>query len=754
VSTQPSQITDAVPSETPAAAEAPEAEAPEAPQAPEASKASQEDDRVFHQVMQEVLASDEITNTLGAGSEEQLTALRKYLTGRRDKVSSATEAERKQWREAAKRYDDPRAAVQAEHKDEQTFAYRFIFTPLIWLFLAAAASVVLLLFVGYPIANSLHAAGAWRDALWAALGVCAGTFVVDLILVQVIISWVANREKGAYLDAANAAEKVYADVLRKSLLGEAREWVNKVIKPPENDQLVISGRTGLAEVYNAQYMIPSEASKQLADVLKQLSGGGTIGLAGPRGAGKTCLIREYSRDQIDADQKTGVIAVRADAPVQYQPYDFLLRLLKLLYQGYLKFHDVPYDSDRLITASRIPASGLRAWWRSVERWWRSRRKRADQAGPVSAKNEQLIREAQDNLQRIAAQWSRTTTLGASVSAPGNIAGATEQVAATATERPWNYTELVDEFRRFLTDAAVEMHGSGKAGGHVIVSIDEIDKISDGQQAQRFVNELKAVLGVPHCYYLISVSDDALAAYEMRGLPMRDAFDSAFDEVIHVRYFRLADSGQMLRKRVIGMPDAFIRLCHCLSGGLPRDLIRVARHAVIAAERGEDTKGLAAVCQQLVLEDLRRKLDAAAGSWAGRPARKDGRATRKADGTLFYEIQRLVAVQPDDLDTGRELRAGLEPVLARVALEGGSAPSPELAAYLYYLLTLLDVFTPGLSQGHIVDGAGKPAPDGAFDQLCLARQTLGTDPRWAWLTIESFRETWGLKPPAGPPPAGG
>ena len=39
--------------------------------------------------------------------------------------------------------------------------------------------------------------------------------------------------------------------------------------------------------------------------------------------------------------------------------------------------------------------------------------------------------------------------------------------------------------------------------------------------------------MPHCYYLISVSDDALAAYEMRGLPVRDAFDSAFDEVIHV-----------------------------------------------------------------------------------------------------------------------------------------------------------------------------------------------------------------------------
>ena len=97
----------------------------------------------------------------------------------------------------------------------------------------------------------------------------------------------------------------------------------------------------------------------------------------------------------------------------------------------------------------------------------------------------------------------------------------------------------------------------------------VDKISGAKQAQRFVNELKAILGVPHCYYLISVSDDALAAYEMRGLPVRDAFDSAFDEVIHVRYLDLEGSRQLLKKRVIGMPDPFVCLCRCLSGGLPR-----------------------------------------------------------------------------------------------------------------------------------------------------------------------------------------
>lgn len=150
--------------------------------------------------------------------------------------------------------------------------------------------------------------------------------------------------------------------------------------------------------------------------------------------------------------------------------------------------------------------------------------------------------------------------------------------------------------------------------------------------------------MPHCYYLISVSDDALAAYEMRGLPVRDAFDSAFDEVIHVRYLDLEGSLRLLKKRVL-MPDPFVWLCHCLSGGLPRDLIRAARHVVIAAgrKRASDTDPsgtnyLNAVCEQLVLEELRRKLDVC---WINRPA---GRLER-ADSELLHAIQRLVAYQP-------------------------------------------------------------------------------------------------------------
>lgn len=449
--------------------------------------------------------------------------------------------------------------------------------------------------------------------------------------------------------------------------------------------------------------------------------------------------------------------------MEYQPNDFVLYLLFSLCGAYLKFRGADED-DRSDAATRLHR--LRAF--------RSRRSQlADVAQPSGGNHDKLIREARSYRKQIQAQQSRTTTFGAGLSTPGNIASTSGQVATTATDLPWNYPELVSTFSSFLQEVALELRGPDKENaaaqevrGRVIIGIDELDKISDAEQAQRFVNELKVILGVPYCHYLISISDDALAAYEMRGLPVRDAFDSAFDEVIHVRYLNLDGSRELLALRVIGMSDPFISLCHCLSGGLPRDLIRSARHVVITARRLTESgfDRLDAVCQQLVLEELRRKLDA---SWINRAGGRLGRI----DSELLHSIQRLVAYQPDsgespvdcDLRTGRTLRTELGPIVAGRPLAGPppAAPPaagppaagppepaavPELACYLHYLLTLLEVFTPALSaDGTIVDTRGRPAPDALFNQLCLARQTLGTDPRWSWLTVETFRETWGLEP---------
>ena len=673
--------------------------------------------------------------------------------------------------------------------------YRFVFLPMLGVLVISFGSAVLCLFVGYVVASSRPSLASWRSAGWISAAVCAGTFVLDIFLAQGNISWVARRARGAYRAAERQAWTAYADGLSRRLLGAARIWINdNPEQSREGNLLQIRPSPSLAEVYNRIYYVPGEASKQLKDMIRQLSGGGTIGLAGPRGAGKTSLIREHVLDDHDESVARRIISVLVPAPVEYEAADFVLLLLGWLSREYLAFCGVKEEGRA------APGS----WFKRFLRWFRQvlARRPGQQRSPAKEAQPKggLIVEAREYLRQIRAQQSNTKTVGATLSTPGNTAGASGQYATTSTELARTYPELVRTFVSFLGKVASELHGpekpedadgmdslgSEQPRGCMVIGIDELDKISGAEQAQRFVNELKAILGVPHCYYLISVSDDALAAYEMRGLPVRDAFDSAFDEVIHVRYLDLEGSLRLLKKRVL-MPDPFV--CHCLSGGLPRDLIRAARHVVIAAGRKpasdtdpSGTNYLDAVCEQLVLEELRRKLDVC---WINRPS---GRLER-ADSELLHAIQRLVAYQPGtdeqrircDLDTGHALRTELECIVADLTPDdlqpggpppGNAAPQvpapqvpapqapatgvpatagaqeppavPELASYLHYLLALLEVFTqPPSPKGTIVDAKGNPVSEALLDQLCLARQTLGVDPRWAWLTIEDFREKWQL-----------
>jgi len=57
--------------------------------------------------------------------------------------------------------------------------------------------------------------------------------------------------------------------------------------------------------------------------------------------------------------------------------------------------------------------------------------------------------------------------------------------------------------------------------------------------------------------------------------------------VHVNYLTLDESKDLLKRRTTRLPEPFLCLCHCMSGGLPRDLIRACREALdVAREEGE------------------------------------------------------------------------------------------------------------------------------------------------------------------------
>jgi hypothetical protein len=166
-------------------------------------------------------------------------------------------------------------------------------------------------------------------------------------------------------------------------------------------------------------------------------------------------------------------------------------------------------------------------------------------------------------QSFSSGWS-----GAFKSPFGFEAGASTSIEMA--DRQMTFPEVVDAFRDFLKRIAQTRQ--------VRIGIDELDKMDD-ETAHRFLNEIKVIFRVPGCFFLISISEDAMSQFERRGLPIRDVLDSSFDEVVWVPCLPLGGSRSLLARRIVGLPGPFIALLHCLSGGLPRDLIRTARGLV-------------------------------------------------------------------------------------------------------------------------------------------------------------------------------
>jgi hypothetical protein len=161
-------------------------------------------------------------------------------------------------------------------------------------------------------------------------------------------------------------------------------------------------------------------------------------------------------------------------------------------------------------------------------------------------------------------------------AAGPTANVGGSFSVSSAEQAATWPELVRRYERFVKELA------GKR--QVIVGIDELDKMTD-KDARRFLNHIKTLFGQRNCFYLVSVSEDAMSAFERRGMPFRDVFDSSFDTVLRVEPLTTAESAELLDRRVVGMGLGAQLVCHAFSGGMPRDLIRAARSVVERAGGG-------------------------------------------------------------------------------------------------------------------------------------------------------------------------
>jgi Cdc6-like AAA superfamily ATPase len=600
----------------------------------------------------------------------------------------------------------------------------------------------------------------------------------------------------------SAEQAVKKSVIEKGMLPELRSIINSQLEPSYDTALPVRDAPGLSEVFNPEYEIATEPKDRLYSLLSHMPGG-SIGVAGPRGAGKTTLLGAFCRKESTTNLKgRPVLSVMIPAPVEYDAREFILHIFASVCQRALEIKGKVLASpwEDMEDAQGAPrtflvgvvglretlaffglgiilialslfleasvmgvnsdlVSGLGFFLAALGflgllikvlhiQLHRDRDTRGD---PGANRDEPLVRTARQHLQEIRFQQSYSSGWGGSLSIPFAqlTAEAREDAAVTLARHQLSLPEIMDHYRNFIELVHKEYE--------IIIGIDELDKIGSDEQVQRFLNEIKALFGLEGCFYLISVSESALSSFERRGLPIRDVFDSSFDAIVHVDYLDLGRAQQLLRRRVIGVPVPFLDFCHCMAGGLPRDLIRVFRDLFEdRRQAGTGADDLSTLCSFLVQSDLKSKLRAA--SIEARDITLEAEA--KA-GQVFSEIRRLeAALASPNHSSGRHMNLlegyqkllyianqedrQAEPSDVAAMRERMTSLTTELGVYLYYCATLLDFFG---AESFDAQRLQQAESSGALDQLCGARQSFTISPSIAESVITDFRKVHSLDIPS-------
>jgi hypothetical protein len=323
-------------------------------------------------------------------------------------------------------------------------------------------------------------------------------------------------------------------------------------------------------------------------------------------------------------------------------------------------------------------------------------------------------------QTLSTGLQQTWTAGIGGNFPLSFANASSSGSSWARQ-PWSVPAAVEQFRK-LARETVRSHGG------VIIGIDELDKL-EYDKSTAFLNDIKAVFGVPGTFFLVSVSENAAAGFERRGVPFRDVFDSSFDDIITVGYLTWQQSQELLNRLVVGMPAPFAALCHVFAGGLARDLIRAARSVLADREPGAELV-LSAAAGRLCLEEMLGKAHGVFRELA----------TLSSDA---FAMSLLAHVQSSDesfrepgdyLQWSEHVAGWITDTSANgdFAATGGAALrfARELAVFGYFTATVQEFFGPGLS--HSVFEAAD------IDRLARARQAMAVSPVVAERYVAEFR----------------
>ena len=443
-------------------------------------------------------------------------------------------------------------------------------------------------------------------------------------------------------------------------------------------------------------------------------------------------------------------------PQSYEEYERASEYTRLAWQDRANFLRWKYRGrifddggsggpvKKLLSSIRSLALGMRRWF--AERFRRDDLEFSYRMDDYRLRLEQesslvtLQDHAKRWLKEIRFQQSFTAGWSGALKLPVGLEGGVNS-AVTLAQRQMSNPEIVAAYIRFVDKVSQEYK--------LIVGIDELDKMETDDDAQKFLNEIKSIFGLPNCFYLISVSENAMSSFERRGLPFRDVFDSSFDNVVYVDYLNHKTAKTLLEKRIIGKPYPFIYLSYCFSGGLPRDLIRNFRNLLEFNQSSTNGKAvgktLTTLCHEVITADLKAKIRATAASAKKIDADLVGSSlverlfqistTTVSDASLFAEANALLQWQwarSPDTKPVEEIAA------EAVRIRKVECLSKELGSYLYLLATVLGFFNDSLDEPTLKNAAR----NGDLETLATARQFMEVNPSITVSLLNNLRKKWG------------
>jgi hypothetical protein len=628
-----------------------------------------------------------------------------------------------------------------------------------------------------------------------------------------------RREMAEKLESSEAEKARLLELIEPAMVtnitASLREFVEQKTKPFFSLELPETDTSRLSEVPNPQFDVITDSRRHVRGLVEKMNGG-SIGVAGPRGCGKTTLLRSFCPE---GNVNPRELTIFATAPVQYDPREFLLQLFtsvcsrvvaketktdvastftamdslrettkptflrteviaSILMTGsiILIFTGMLLGFVRLMQARHVPTSvtantatsansqgpqakeeqgviwvllgsdalpyllwGSVAWFvmafmrapgRSVygrvlgiypfggTRGNRSEAEREEVSlAGVEQEARNLVLRAKQTLRGLRFQQSYSSGWSGALKLPVGLEGGVN-AAMTFAERQLGLPEIVYEYRDFAKAAA-------NYYDRVFIAIDEMDKLPSDEDAKKFLNGIKAIFGQEKIYYLVSISENALSNFERRGLPIRDEFDSSFDDAVHLGYFDLRASRRLLARRSTVPPPAPYRAyCHVCSGGLPRDLIRSCRRMYDYRRSVAGPIDLATMCTALTGLDIEAKLGAMRynlhqiADERGTVSVLTLMATQVwTPAALEDVIYRLHHIQGElqDSENGEDAD-GAANLSALVNI------AEELKAYLYFSLATVMTFKSIVNEQRY----DQLESTGVFDRLASARQMLAVN----------------------------